>query len=298
MGAVTASDAQPSPLYSVRAAAARAGVPTATVRSWNRRYDIGPQHHSAGRHRLYTESDVAVLKHMVTLIRSGARPASAARTALASITAELPAPLTPEALIGNAGRLDAARLVRDISANLRAHGVVSTWEHSLRPAFARIDARQQSGEECIDIEHTLSWAAVTSLRRIESVTVDRLVPVLLACVDGDLHTLPMEALRAALAERGRTALMLGSLPPEALATAIRRNPAAPFVVLWAQRSGDQSAVSTALATGAALTVAGPGWEDTALSDAVGRVGALDEAVALLTADQARSSHGDADSDAQ
>ncbi|MCW2557888.1 MAG: hypothetical protein JWP55_1852 [Mycobacterium sp.] len=40
-----------SPRYAVRAVAERVGVPTATLRSWNQRYGIGPADHDRGRHR-------------------------------------------------------------------------------------------------------------------------------------------------------------------------------------------------------------------------------------------------------
>src|SRR5690606_41536870 len=75
--------AGPAPLpdpagYTVRAVADRLGIPTATLRSWNRRYSIGPTQHRPGRHRLYSAADIAVLEQMLTLIRAGSSPAGAA----------------------------------------------------------------------------------------------------------------------------------------------------------------------------------------------------------------------------
>jgi hypothetical protein len=56
----------------------------------------------------------------------------------------------------------------------------------------------------------------------------------LACVPGETHTLPLEALAAALGERGLPVRMFGAaLPAEALIEAVRRTgPSA--VALWAQ----------------------------------------------------------------
>jgi hypothetical protein len=58
--------------------------------------------------------------------------------------------------------------------------------------------------------------------------------VLLACVPGEQHTLPLEALNAALSHLGVPTRMFGAaVPADALLTAVRRlGPAA--VVLWAQ----------------------------------------------------------------
>ncbi|WP_040797677.1 MerR family transcriptional regulator, partial [Nocardia higoensis] len=79
--APTSADATPvagAAGYTVRVVAERLGVPTATLRSWTRRYGIGPSQERPGKHRLYTESDIATLEHMLGLIRAGASPAGAA----------------------------------------------------------------------------------------------------------------------------------------------------------------------------------------------------------------------------
>src|SRR6201995_3898891 len=63
--------------YTVRAAALRVGVPTATLRSWSHRYGVGPLGHAPGRHRLYTETDITALRRMSRLIAKGVDPPSA-----------------------------------------------------------------------------------------------------------------------------------------------------------------------------------------------------------------------------
>lgn len=70
------------PRYTVGVVAERLGVPTATLRSWNLRYGVGPTGHSPGRHRLYSEADIAVVEAMRELIAKGVNPATAARAAL------------------------------------------------------------------------------------------------------------------------------------------------------------------------------------------------------------------------
>ena len=39
----------------------RLGVAPATLRTWDRRYGLGPSDHEAGEHRRYTEEDLARL---------------------------------------------------------------------------------------------------------------------------------------------------------------------------------------------------------------------------------------------
>ncbi|MFE5792623.1 MerR family transcriptional regulator [Streptomyces sp. NPDC056503] len=61
--------------------ARRLGVSPTTVRSWDRRYGIGPAVRADGRHRRWSPADVAMLEEMCRLTASGVPPAEAARAA-------------------------------------------------------------------------------------------------------------------------------------------------------------------------------------------------------------------------
>ncbi|WP_249044496.1 MerR family transcriptional regulator, partial [Crossiella equi] len=63
------------------AMARRLGVAPATLRTWDRRYGLGPTEHSAGRHRRYAPADIARLERMHRALLRGAAPAEAARYA-------------------------------------------------------------------------------------------------------------------------------------------------------------------------------------------------------------------------
>ncbi|WP_371583339.1 MerR family transcriptional regulator [Streptomyces sp. NBC_01314] len=52
-----------------------------TLRSWDRRYGIGPAVRTDGRHRRWTPQDVAVVETMCRLTSAGLAPAEAARAA-------------------------------------------------------------------------------------------------------------------------------------------------------------------------------------------------------------------------
>jgi DNA-binding transcriptional MerR regulator len=83
-----ASDPEPAP-YDARdlaglapaAVARRLGVAPATLRTWDRRYGLGPSSHIAGAHRRYTLEDVGRLLLMRELTLDGVGPAEAARLA-------------------------------------------------------------------------------------------------------------------------------------------------------------------------------------------------------------------------
>ncbi|MFD6176352.1 MULTISPECIES: MerR family transcriptional regulator [unclassified Isoptericola] len=78
-----------SPGLAVAAVARRLGVAPATLRTWDRRYGLGPSARTAGSHRRYTPEDVARLLVMRRLTLEGVAPVDAARAALEAGVQEL-----------------------------------------------------------------------------------------------------------------------------------------------------------------------------------------------------------------
>ncbi|WP_328396734.1 MerR family transcriptional regulator [Nocardia sp. NBC_00416] len=266
--------------YTVRAVADRLGIPTATLRSWNRRYEIGPTGHRPGTHRLYTEADIAQLNQMLELIRAGATPAGAAAAARAPVSA----PGDRTSLLTAAFELDYRSVTTQLAAHLRVHGVVATWERLCRPAFADIVARQLGGEGCIDVEHLLSWCITSALHRNNPPAPLGRRPIVLACTSGETHALPLEVLRAALAERGVGAQMLGAdVPTDALTDTLHRLRRPADLMLWSQHESTAltSSVRASAEAGARVFVGGPGWDAVILPPPVERLMTLTEAVDRL-----------------
>ncbi|MFG1929473.1 MerR family transcriptional regulator [Mycobacterium sp. NPDC048908] len=270
------------PRYTVGAVADRVGVPVPTLRSWNLRYGVGPAGHSPGRHRLYSEADIAVVERMREMIDAGANPGSAARAALDAV---VPAGPDAASLITCAFNLDVVGAGRQLDRYLRHFGVVDTWEQLVRPAFAAVEARQFEGEGCIDVEHALSWTVSRSLQRLPIVP-DENPSIILACTENETHTLALEALRAALGDRGRGALMLGAdVPSAAVIDAVERHRETVTVVLWSQttRTAHMATVKAVIGADALLMVGGPGWASARLPKQAVRLDSLATAVDYLTA---------------
>ncbi len=70
------------PSLTVAAVAQRLGVAPATLRTWDRRYGLGPSGHAAGAHRRYSADDLARLVVMRRLALDGVAPQDAAKAAL------------------------------------------------------------------------------------------------------------------------------------------------------------------------------------------------------------------------
>ncbi|WP_344042046.1 MerR family transcriptional regulator, partial [Saccharothrix xinjiangensis] len=58
------------------------GISPTTLRTWHRRYGLGPTARTSGNHRRYGPRDVERLRRMVALTAQGLAPAAAARAAL------------------------------------------------------------------------------------------------------------------------------------------------------------------------------------------------------------------------
>jgi MerR family transcriptional regulator, light-induced transcriptional regulator len=273
---------QPPTRYTVGAAAHRLGVPTATLRSWSHRYGVGPVAHAPGRHRLYTETDIAALRQMGKLIAKGVNARSAASTVMQAL---IPEPAPTGALLAALFALEELTAARLIERHLGHYGVLTTWDSLIRPAFAEIAHLQAGGDRCIDVEHLLSWTVTSCLQRIPMPPMDTAESALLACAENDSHTLALEAVRAALSERGHAALMLGAaVPNAAILDAIGRRVKPITVLLWAttERTADVPAVRALRKTRTPVLVAGPGWDRVRLPTAVDYLRSLDDAVARLT----------------
>ncbi|MFJ1929435.1 MerR family transcriptional regulator [Streptomyces sp. NPDC088131] len=248
--------------------ARRLGVAPTTLRTWDRRYGIGPARRQGGRHRRWTAEDIAVLAHMCDLTGSGVPPAEAARTALNAApgartraAAHHPVPpalpprpassragpdeLAPDAarherrgLMSAALRLDARTIDDRLTSAIGRYGPVAAWDQVIMPTLHAVGRKwQTSGEKYVEVEHLLSWHVSSALRRVTvppATADDGTGLALLACTPGETHTLPLEALAACLTERGLGVRMFGaSVPGEALTEAVRRTgPSA--VVLWSQ----------------------------------------------------------------
>ena len=163
--------------------------------------------------------------------------------------------------------LDAPAITGILDRSLSERGVVATWERLAVPVLTAVGERHAATGACVDAEHLLSaqLLAVLATRagRLEEPRNSR--SILLACADGELHSLPLYALAAALAERRVGTRMLGAqTPPPALADAISRTgPAAVFI--WSQTAATGKPAQLAgiprQRPPLRLLIAGPGWPD-------------------------------------
>lgn len=264
-----------------------------------------------------------MLETMCRLTSAGVPPAEAARTALRSAVSAPSSAAVPGVAPARAGRsraagelplgdvrqecrglaraavrLDAAAVDAQLTSVVREYGLTVAWQEVMVPTLHAVGRKwASSGDRYVEVEHLLSWHVSTVLRRCTPSPPANdgagAGPVVLACVPGEEHTLPLEALNAGLCELGVPTRMFGaSVPVEALTAAVRRlGPAA--VVLWAQA---RSTASLPLARHAAaaewgvkgarrqpvVMLGGPGWAGRAAQGFL-RPSGLSDALTALAA---------------
>lgn len=131
-------------LLTVAAVARRLGVAPATLRTWDRRYGLGPSTHEAGEHRRYCPEDLAKLMMMRRLISAGVTPADAADKAkkckgavkLENIVREFEVREDVVAAINKALQAFDIDFVEEaLRSEFDEHGVEITWHEIIVPSL-------------------------------------------------------------------------------------------------------------------------------------------------------------------
>lgn len=288
---MAAGDEKAEVTLGVAAVARRLGVATGTLRTWDRRYGLGPSAHSPGARRRYTARDVARLDAMHRLMLEGVSAADAARVAR-SADGDDPArrslrPTDPPARAGGgrvvalpaatpaarglaraATRLDGEAIDTALRVALSRGGVPVTWDDLLAPVLAGLEEHRRTTGRGLEAERLLTERAEAVLRASapRAAPLPGLRPVLLAGISEEGRRLPLVALEAALAGLGLAVRFLGvRLPVAALSDATARlGPA--VVVLWSQRPDADAPVPgpdvlARVRPRPALVLAGPGYRN-------------------------------------
>ena len=272
----------PEELLTVAAVARRLGVAPATLRTWDRRYGLGPSTHEAGEHRRYCPADLSKLMLMRRLISAGVTPADAAEKAKASkgavklekIVREFEVREDVVAGINKALQaFDIAFVEETLRAELDEHGVEEAWHEIIVPTLIEIGQSWEESGQGIEIEHAFS-ETLKKVFRERSAACEAPVnghPVILAAVGEEQHSLPLHALEAALCELGIKTHFLGARTPfEAIAATVTRL-APPALFLWALLPSNADVEVyrqlPQIRPAPRIILGGPGWDGTQCADA-------------------------------
>ena len=265
----------------VAALARQIGVAPATLRTWDRRYGLGPSEHVEGSHRRYSRADVAKLIMMRRLITTGVSPSDAAQRAKAhqgaiSITELVTEIEVAEDLVAAICRaaeaLDRDYILQALRQELMKNGVINCGQSVIVPVLIQVGSSWEKTGEGIEVEHLLTELIKMVLRESVPEEFDAINsrPVLLACVGEELHSLALHALAAALAEREIASNFLGARTPLSALCGIVNKSAPPALFLWAQLSanGDPRFFEELpdVRPAPKIILGGPGWNPTQCSE--------------------------------
>ena len=261
-------------LLTVAAVARRIGVAPATLRTWDRRYGLGPSAHEAGEHRRYCPNDLAILTAMRKLITAGVSPAEAAQQAknfkgkisVEEIVANFEVREDLVVALHTASKSLDKKFIEDaLRRDIEKYGVIASWSEVIVPLLFLVGDEWEKTQKGIEVEHLLT-EILKSVFREKSSTLSEPCnprPVLLASVGEEMHSLALHALASALAEKNISTYFLGARTPlEALNGVITRS-APPAIFLWAQlpHNGDPRFYTDipAIRPAPRVIIGGPGW---------------------------------------
>lgn len=262
-------------LLTVSAVARRLGVAPATLRTWDRRYGIGPSSHESGEHRRYCPSDLSKLMLMRRLISAGVSPSDAAAQAkehkgeikLSAIIREFEVREDAVTAIEKALQaFDVAFIEECLRSEIKQHGVEVTWHQVIVPTLIGVGEAWEKSGKGIEIEHLFTELLKRLFREQTATAKAKPVngnPVILASIGEEQHSLPLHALEAALAEFGIKTHFLGVRTPAEAIAAILPRVAPPAIFLWATFSQNARPeyfqTLPAIRPAPRILLGGPGW---------------------------------------
>jgi DNA-binding transcriptional MerR regulator len=226
--------------YRIQAVAEMTGIPTGTLRAWERRYGVPCPDRSTNRYRLYGAQQVAAVRAMARRLAEGMAPSEAAAwvrarqergESLEDAVLAPPPELVEDAfqrgaqgLVSAARAFDPARLESALQAVLLLGSAFDVFFRALAPALVLLGDQWAAGLIGVGEEHLATAFIAASVRDLV-----RLVQpgpssprVLLACVAGESHEVGLYGAALQAARAGWSSTILGAqTPPNALAEVCR-----------------------------------------------------------------------------
>ena len=200
------------------------GVSPSTLRTWERRYGLGPAQRETGERRRYQPEDVDRLRAMIHHVRAGMSAAEAAKRALAEST------LLPRRGPANAAQLrsvalsdDYQRLEEVIEAAVASHGLVHTWSRfadSLHETAAQVIGVALAWYGCdVRMLSSENYGGVSTTERFREY-VRGGVPALTVVLGCGLEW--AQTVENLVARYGVPTIMVGADAPEILSPQVQR----------------------------------------------------------------------------
>ena len=254
-------------MYTIKRAAELTGVPAATLRAWERRYDLVEPERTESGYRLYDDAALVRRRLMHRLVSAGWTARNAADVALVGSVESGVLPDPKEFVeVGGAGRAPARRAGR-LAARFHAGTLPQVIEEWLLPMLEELGEAWSAGRITVWQEHAVATAVLRQLHvAFETTPVPDGPLVLTGLPSGSHHEVGLAAFNLMARLVGVSVVYLGpDLPAEAWVGALQAQPTAAAVIAVPTPDDVPAARRTLIALAAApepcLLLAGGGQQD-------------------------------------
>lgn len=224
------------PLYNIQAVAASTGVPSITLRSWERRYGVPEPKRDSKGYRLYSERDIAVARWLRERVHQGMGISRAVNLLHVLERGEQPVHESPtldfdslqKKMLGAIDRMDETAVSRAIAEGLMVGTVEEVGLRLLQPTLYEVGERWACGELSVTTEHVSS-----NVIRLHIAQLVRISPpplrdeqIMIASAPGELHDIGPLLLSLFVRRRGYDVIYGGANvePDSFVADVLRLNP--------------------------------------------------------------------------
>ena len=232
----------------VAAVARQIGVAPATLRTWDRRYGLGPADQAK------SFKGVIKVKKIVEEFEVREEVVDALYKALQGF--------------------DRAFVEETIAHEIAEYGVEGAWSDVIVPTLFLIGQDWEIEQKGIEVEHLFSEILKRTMHNqvVELKKPLNSRPVLLAAVGEELHSLPVYALAAALCARNIQTYVLGARTPLTALSAMVTRCAPPAIFLWAQLPKNAETKyweeMPSIRPAPRIVLGGPGWDSVECSEVI------------------------------
>jgi DNA-binding transcriptional MerR regulator len=244
------------PNYNLKAVIQETGVSADSLRAWERRYGLPMPKRTPGGHRLYSERDIRIIRWLRTQLNEGMSISRAVNLWNELLTAgtdplreaapqpaSSPAPVLTELASLRGNWLQACLEYNESLAEQWLNEALAMFSNQIvvseliQRGMHEIGEMWQKGQASVQQEHFMSSL---SMRRLDALIEAAPPPVrseaiMLACPEGELHTLPLRFLHLQLRRDGWRVVFLGADVPSAHLEATVQGIKPSLVVMAAQQ---------------------------------------------------------------
>lgn len=221
--------------HPIRTVAELTGIPTATLRAWERRYGIPTPTRTATGHRLYADRDVDLVRRLARMVADGVPPKVAAERLRHAPHAPLVVPpvlefdpyaVIVERIMGAIDRFDPDALETELRRGVLLGSTLDVHARVMVPVMHRLGERWAEDDPLSIAQEHLASEVMRSVAQDLHRLARPAEPVglaVIACLADEQHVLPLYAIAFQLAQRRIRSVVLGArTPPAAIAVAVAR----------------------------------------------------------------------------